>query len=212
MKQLETYKDTYPAIVGPCRLSYMKVYKPVPNNLDSTKPDQYEVTLLFPKDPCPQAPNILEEIREVKSLVADVAKEFFDNKVPKGAKTPFKDGDLEMNREGVAKHPGYWFLKVSCLKPPALKDGSKNDVTESDGWVSGDWANAKIVFAGYNKTVNFGVSAQLRGLQFIIKDEPFGKGGSDGDDFEEQPVKRITSEGIEVDPNYNGFEDDDPFA
>lgn len=186
MKQLETTKNgDIIALVGPVRFSYLNVYKPRHN--DTRNEEEYSAVLLIPK-----ASNQFQTDAEgeIKGLVGAI-------KAVLGAKFPqtppvwsncMKDGDKELNKDtGEPKHPGYWFIstRTSTEYPPKLIDGKKKEVSSSDGWVSGDWGIAKLSFFAYDAKGNKGVSASLRAIQFLYKDEPFGSTGDPLDGFEE---------------------------
>lgn len=160
------------AIFGPCRMSYMNVFKPRKNDLKGGA-EEFGAVLLIPKEPsefCPQA-------KDLPRFVAGVIKAAYNSKfgeAPKKYDQPLKDGDKEENSEGDPKYPGFWYLRVSAKGeyPPVLIGGDRKPVTS--GWESGDWGNVKVNFYGYDFQGKKGVSGGLRAIQFVAKDEPFG--------------------------------------
>ena len=186
-------------ICGPVRLSYLTVYKPRHNELKNA--DEFGVVLLIPKkknDFCADPATIYKTL---KATIEDVAKEKF-GKVPAGFDNPLKDGDEETNNDGDPRHAGYFYMRTTAKPeyPPQLIDCKKNTVGESDGWVSGDWGKAKIALFAWEHAGRKGVSAGLRAIQFLKKDEPFGSGGSNLDGFEEEDGDTGKAKDDEYDP------------
>lgn len=190
-------------IVGPCRLSWLNVFKPREKVQGNTVKRWYEATLMFPKDPKHpyfvdgQYEKIIAAIREA---IADM---FGPKEVDKYMNAPdnvfkmcLKDGDVVTADDGngnwVPKYPGYWFMNVTAKedKPPRLMNAhDKSTATAADGWVSGDWGQAQLNFYAFNNESK-GVAAGLRALQFCYKDEPFGGAGAataTADDFGDVP-------------------------
>ena len=164
-------------IFGPCRLSYLSVFSPRLNNMNGK--EEYSAVLLIPKEPT----EFCKDPKAVGKFVTEAIKaalaEKFGKEPPKWS-NPLKDGDTETNNDNQPKHPGYWFLPVSAKAeyPPVLIDGKRNTAKPEHGWVSGDWGVVKVNFFAYEFEGKKGVSAGLRALQFLYKDEPFGSASS----------------------------------
>lgn len=188
--------------IGPVRFSYMNVFKPKMNDL--RKELQYSAILLIPKSAREFCPNPDAEIKGVAEMIKAAAAAKFGESIKK-YDVPFKDGDIETNAEGDAKHPGYWFLKVSSGidYPPKLIDGKRQEVTT--GWESGDWGIAQVSFKAYDYEGKKGVGAYLRAVQFLYVDEHFGSSVSadDFDEVEDATVKTPISSG-----SYDPFSDE----
>jgi hypothetical protein len=171
-------------IVGPCRFSYLTVFKPRQNPNKEGIVNEYSVTLMIPKvanEFCPDPTSVGKKIRAL-------IQEALDLKFPQTpAKwtNPLQDGDVETNDEGKPKHPGYWFVRVWAGEeyPPLLIDCDREKVT--GGWGSGDWGLVKASFYGYDQKGNKGVSGGLRAVQFLKKDEALGSQGTSPDEFEQ---------------------------
>jgi len=202
MKQLETLKNgNIIALVGPVRLSYMSVFKPRMN--DSREVEEYSVVLLIPKANNQFQKDAAAEISGIASTIKEVLAAKFA-KAPAVWENCMKDGDKELNSNtGEPKYPGYWFIstRTTVDYPPALINGTKEKVTASDGWVSGDWGLVKLSFFGYEAKQNRGVSTSLRAIQFLYKDEPFASGGDPLDGFDTVSDAHAST----------GTEDEDPF-
>ena len=122
-------------------------------------------------------------LAKVRGLVKECGKDFFA-KPPAKWDDPIKDGDVELNKAGYPKQPGYWYVRAWCKAdfPPLLIDGAKQPVT--GGWQSGDWGYVQVQFWGYDKAGNAGISGGLRAIQFVKHDEPLGSGQATPDDFD----------------------------
>lgn len=158
-------------IVGPVRLSYLSVFKPRANDMKNGELE-YSVTLLIPKEPTEFCEEPKKIGKAIKELIDNAAAE---RNLAKGWKSPLKDGDTDLNGEGEPRAPGYWFIRTACKAeyPPILIDGRRQPVTS--GWESGDWGMVKLAMWTYDQAGNKGVSAGLRAVQFLYKDEPLGQ-------------------------------------
>lgn len=177
-------------LVGPCRLSYLTVFKPRKNDLNDQM--EYSVRLLIPKKPTDKCPNP----NGIAKLCADAIKAAKDEKIAdaKVWDNPFRDGDKELNADGEPKEPGYWFLNAKAKEdyPPDLLNAKREPVTADMGWQSGDWGKAVVSFYGYDQKKK-GVGCGLRGIQFLYKDEALGGGGSVAHMFQEEQGDDPTS-------------------
>lgn len=197
-------------LVGPCRLSYLTVFKPRKNDLNDQM--EYSVRLLIPKKPTDKCPNP----DGIAKLCADAIKAAKDEKIPdaKVWDNPFRDGDKELNTDGEPKEPGCWFLNARAKEeyPPELVNAKREPVTAEMGWQSGDWGKVVVSFYGYDQKKK-GVGCGLRAVQFLYKDEALGGGGSvvhmlqdeDGDD----PSAPATAPaGAPAEDDYDPFKDE----
>jgi len=192
-------------IFGPCRLSYLTVFKPRMNELK--KEEQYSVVLLFPKKDNDFCKDANANIQFVAQMIKTAAAEKFGDSVKK-YEIPMKDGDVETDSEGEPKHPGYRYMRVMAKVeyPPVLIDGNRRPVT--GGWESGDWGIIKCSFFGYDFQGKKGVSVGLRAIQFVAKDEPFGSSSDPAtvaNEFDEVA-------GYVAPNSSTSDEEDDPFA
>lgn len=197
-------------LVGPVRLSFLKVFKPEMNEL--SKREEYSAVLMIPKTPHKYQSDGKAEGAGITACIKAAAMDEW-GKDAKGYSNPLKDGDIEKykkgKREGEPKYPGHWFLTVKTGKeyPPLLIGPDRVPVGEgSEGmikyrWQAGDWGKAKVNFRAYETPGGEkGVSAYLSALQFIHKDEPFG-GGASADEFDDEGTPEgVVVEGEEADP------------
>lgn len=195
-------------LVGPCRLSYLSVFKPRKNDLNNEM--EFSVRLLVPKKPTDKCPNP----NIIAKTCADAIKIAKEEKIPdaKVWDNPFRDGDKELNSDGEPKEPGYWFLNAKAKEeyPPELLNAKREPVTADMGWQSGDWGKVVVSFYGYDQKKK-GVGCGLRGIQFLYKDEALGGGGSvahmfqneEGDDPTAAPAQ-VAAGPDEYDPFRDG--------
>lgn len=93
----------------------------------------------------------------------------------------FQDGDTK-EYDGYA---GMMALSASNKARPLVVDGLKNPLTEADGKpYSGCYVNGILEFFTYDNSGN-GISASLKGVQFVRDGDAFGGGApASPDDFE----------------------------
>lgn len=188
-------------VIGPCRLSYMNVFKPKLNDMKGIH--QYSAVLLIPKEPSEYLADPKSEAKAFHEIVKTLMAEKFGAQMPSKWRNPLQDGDTETNSAGDPKNQGYWFINCSADEDyrPALIDGAKREV--KDGWNSGDWGKVKLRLYAYDQKGNKGVGCGLLAIQFLYKDESLGGGGNDDSGFEEEKVA-VGVGAEEKDP----FEDD----
>lgn len=205
----ETPVKTNVTLVGPCRLSYLNVFKPRKNDLNGEM--EYSVRLLIPKKPTDKCPDPRSSIDSIAAAIkAAKAEKIPDVKV---WDNPLRDGDTELDSNtGEPKEPGFWYINAKAKEayPPDLIDAKRLPVTQEMGWQSGDWAKVAISFYGYDQAKK-GVGCGLRGLQFLYKDEALGGGGSVVHHFKEEQGDDPTSGTVAsaaADDDYDPFADE----
>lgn len=196
-------------VLGPVRLSYLTVFKPRLNEMNSQM--EYSVVLMIPKlaDEAGYLKNPPEHIKALADEIKSVLAEKFGTKIPGNWKNPLRDGDKETNNDGEAKMPGHFFMTAKCKSEyaPLLIDGPKNKVT--DGWNSGDYGIVKFKLFAFDQPANKGVAVGLRAIQFLHKGESLG-GGEPTDEGFETVATTTQADGYDPrrDPNSPEF---DPF-
>lgn len=199
-------------VTGVVRLAYPNLYKPRPNKLDTSKPDEYGVVVLFPKENTEYQPNAAQEIQEMKLHMRSVAEAKWQEKVGK-VDYALKDGDAELTDEGEPKYPGYFFLRCNapCVYPsgdefvPTVMDGSKR-IMESGG-NSGDWGRVVMSVFAYETPAKKGVTTRLRDVQFLYEGDRIGETVAPGDGFDE-----VAGSTIGAGSNVSNQDEYDPFG
>lgn len=169
-------------IIGPCRLSYCHLFNPRANDQKQGSPLEYSVVCLIPKMPHEYLPDPETETREIVRVMRIALDAKFKAKPPVW-RPAMLDGDKEINRStGKPQYPGYWYISCWNDRRPILIDVNGADIRKTHDdtdWTSGDWGKVQLNFYGFDSKGNKGVSASLRAVQFLHKDEPFGKAGRD---------------------------------
>ncbi len=166
-------------VTGVVRLAYPNLYRPRPNNMDTSKPDEYGVVVLFPKENTEFQPNAASEIQDVQMFMKSIAVAKWGANSGK-VSYALKDGDVELNNDNEPRHPGYWYLRCNapCKFPsgdefkPTIIDGSKRVLTE--GGKSGDWGCVSMSVFAYENAGKKGVSVRLNGVQLLYDGERIG--------------------------------------
>lgn len=160
------------AIFGPVRLSHMAAFKPRANKM--RKCDEFSVVAVVEKTDTELLKFLRERIQHAltKKFGKPLAK--FD--------TCLKDGDTETDNDGKPRYPGCMFISTRAdldnapviLSPKSIP----LDLSDTQGWQSGDFGYVKLDFFGYDTDKN-GVSTRWKAVQFAAKGVPFGKGQQD---------------------------------
>lgn len=114
-------------------------------------------------------------IKEIEKLTERVALDAFKKKV-KLARQPLRDGNEKDGKEGYGDE--VMFVSARNTKRPVVVDRDLIPLTADDSRpYAGCYVNATIrLFAYDHKTGGKGVSASLRGVQFVKDGESFGAG------------------------------------
>ncbi len=167
------------------RVSYFKGI--IPEKVTNKKTEEvtykYSSTVLVPKED-------KVTIKAIKAAIEFVKKEKWPNKIPKGLKVVFRDGDLEFEDGGVPKtvdagvepYGGHYFFaswkdqdKPAIIGPAG--NALNNDDVPRDHIVSGDYCFIKIKFFAWDQTKDgngAGISANIKAYQLVSKGEPLG--------------------------------------
>lgn len=168
---------------------------------ENEKVAKFKVKIVIAKDH--------ESVKRIKAAVETAARIKFGEKWQAILKSLYatdkiflKDGDNKSNWNGFE---GNYYLNLSNERRPTLKDLSANNVVFGDNkhpaealMYSGAKVLAKIEVFAYAATTPQGlvrgVSATIRGLQFMAHGERFGGGGSSAADDEFAPLAVDNSE------------------
>lgn len=179
---------TNPTPVGRIQLPDVRLSFPALWEASAFKPGdkpKYKATFLVPQE-SPLVKKIDATILKVVTeyFKGDVkkAQKFLDNTRTNRNKFCWQDGD-DQAYDGYA---GSMALSAKSDARPLVIDGQKNPVAESDSGApyAGCYVNASIEFFMYNQQ-GVGLSAQLRGVQFLRIGDAFAAGRpADSDEFE----------------------------
>lgn len=146
---------------------------------------KFKATLLVPQDSALRKQidaKILAVLTEYNKGDAGKAKKLLGSIQGNANKFCWQDGDNK-------SYDGYQDMMALSAKSdtrPLVIDGLKNPLAESDGKpYAGCYVNANVEFFVYNQQ-GVGLSAQLRGVQFVRDGDAFAAGRpADSDEFEE---------------------------
>lgn len=151
------------------RLSFEHLLTPqAQKNDDGTMSDPlYSTMLLIPKSDAETVEGIKTAINE--ALQKGVSEKW-NGKRPSGLRNPLRDGDEELNDEGLPKHPGFFFLNAKgprggaepaflYAKNGRLVTAQDRDATEIV--YSGAYGRVSLNFYAYDRMGNKGVGAGI---------------------------------------------------
>jgi hypothetical protein len=162
------------------RLSFPDLF--VPRPFKAGDEPKFKATFLVSKG-SPQAAAIEAAILEVaKAKWGAKAESIIKSIRGNPNKFCFQDGDTK-DYDGYA---GMMAVSANSKARPLVIDGQKNPLTQADGKpYAGCYVNASIEFFAYDNSGN-GISASLKGVQFVRDGDSFGGGApASPDDFDE---------------------------
>ncbi len=124
-----------------------------------------------------------EEIKNLRTIVSDLAKEKWGQKQPKKLFVSLQDGDT-LDR---AEYQGKYIVKANNRKRVPVIDKDLSALVEEDGRpMAGDFVHAKVRFYAWSSGSAFsGVLCSLEAVQFAREGERFGGGGSALEGFDD---------------------------
>lgn len=131
-------------------------------------------------------------IKEIEKLTERVALDAFKKKVAL-KRHPLRDGNEKDGKEGYGDD--VMFVSARSAKRPVVVDRDMSPLTKDDSRpYAGCFVNATVrLFAYDHKTGGKGVSASLRGVQFVKDGESFGAAPVNAEE-EFEPVADSTDE------------------
>jgi hypothetical protein len=126
------------------------------------------------------------DLSKLKAAHDHVVKEKWGNKIPKGLRSPFRNGSEA--REGKAEYEGKIFIGARSKTAPTVLIG-RDRMPASEGEVKGgDYVLASLTAFAYDTSGNKGVSFALNGILKLRDGEAFGNGGSAIKDFQKLEI------------------------
>jgi hypothetical protein len=172
------------------RVSFPNVFQP--RSAFDGQEAKYSIVMLFSKK---------TDISALKKLAQAVAREKWGDKIPKGMRNPFRDGDVE--KEGMDGYAGCVFVTASSKTKPGLVDQSVQPIITGDDFYAGCYARATVNAFAYDRAGNVGVSFGLQNIQKLRDGEPFSGRTKAEDEFSAV----MTEEGQDA-PAVGGKSDD----
>lgn len=201
------------SIVTPVfRVSYPHLDKPQVSKGKDPSTGKFSVTMLFPKT---------TDISTLKANAKAALLEKFGtaDRIPKGFRNPFRDGDTDEINKGKEGYAGHVFVTATSKTPvPILKHSAKTPqnpkgkvrVENPLDVYPGCYAIATIKASWYDMEGNRGVKFFLNNLLLHRDGEPLGSRGSAEDDLGDIPPEPGSIPGDDAD-SISIEEDDIPF-
>jgi len=169
---MTTEVNTKRVVTPIARLSYPYLFRPS-EPMQSGGDSKYQCELIFE----PGA-----DLSDLKRAAAEAAKDKWGEKIPKGLRTPFRDGDQE--REGKDGYGGRTFIGARSKDKPGVVAGrDRSPVTDESEVYGGCWVKASITAFAYDTNGNKGVSFALNNVWKVRDGEPFGSRRSAEEEF-----------------------------
>jgi len=163
-------------ITNPVRLSYASIW--TPRSVNGSEP-KYGTALLIPKEDSETIGLIEKAIDAAKAK----ALEKLGGKLPKGFKTPLKDGDdPDVEDE---HYRGQMYVNANSRVKPGVVDLNLRPIEDGSEVYSGCWCRADVNFYYYDAGVNRGVGCGLNNLQKTKDDEAFSGRAKAEDAFDD---------------------------
>lgn len=211
-----------PVKIGPVRVSYPTVF--TPKAMNDRADAKYSITLCFDKADQAQ----MAQLKGLADSVNKVRAEAWPDpskrpQIPTHGhdKSPIKDIDTACNQENVPlldKNPelaGHYIVRCTSpgSSPMPVLDQQKDPIEESDGKIFGGcWCNVIVNCYSYDTNGNRGVTFGFSGVQLVKKDDPFGGGYVDPDEFfDVMDVDGIDADSFTSQPDPLSAAQDDAF-
>lgn len=180
------------------RLSFPNIWQSRLNEL--SKKNEYSIVMLFDKKTA-QA-----ELKAMKELAGKVATFRFGANT-KGLRTPFRDGDTDVNqagdlrKEGNPSIDGMIYINSKSLNKPGVVNAKAEIILDQDEVYGGCYCKAQVNCFAYDTGGNRGVSFGLLHVQKIKDGDPFGNRSKPEDAF--APVQGAGEESLAADAMFS---------
>jgi Protein of unknown function (DUF2815) len=152
------------------RAAFISVFKATSmKNADGTtnKP-KFSIRAAFP----PTA-----DLSPLKKEAEAVAKEKWNDKIPKTLRNPFRRNDeLENPVVGIGDDWTIMSFSANEDRRPGIVDAKLQDIIDDSDVYSGAWYRAQVRAFAYDQAGNKGVSFGLQNVQKLRDDDPIGNG------------------------------------
>lgn len=165
---------------------------------------KFGLTMVLPKDH-----PFWDKLR--KAIDEEAVNKF--GRIPKGLKTPIKDGDTYETKDGETRSEwlGCYFVKIESYDRPGVVDSDVDDITDRSEVYSGAYYKATFRPGGWDHpTGGKGVSLWLDNVMKTRDGETFSGKKSATDDFADHV--RDGSDGDGSDGGAGSDGDDDPMS
>ena len=130
----------------------------------------------------------------MKQCAAAAAEKKWGKDIPKGMRSPFRDGDDE---EKGPDYEGMIFINMKSNNKPGVVDEDVNPIIDPKELMMGDYVRATFNAYAYDNKGNKGVAFGLNNVQRVARGEPMSGGIARAED-EFGKVGEVTSEDAEA--------------
>ncbi len=159
---------------NPVRFSYANVHQAVSVNGSDLK---YSVSIIIPKTD----KKTVKKVEDAIQKAIQDNKDKFGGKVPKGLRTPLRDGDVD--REGDEAYANSYFINANSKVKPGIVDADLNPILDPSEFYSGCYGRVSLASFYYSFNGNKGISFGLQNLMKTADGEPLGGRSSAESDF-----------------------------
>lgn len=159
-------KNPSKVVTGKVRFSFVHVFEPVAVGDDENN-KKYSVSILIPKSDTAT----LAKIKAAIQAAAEAGVNTLGGKIPKGMKTPLRDGDEERDDEVYA---GCMFMTANTVERPGVVDADLQPILDRNEFYSGCYGRASVTFYAFNKAGNKGIACSLNNLQKLEDGDRLG--------------------------------------
>lgn len=161
-------------VTGKVRGSYVNVFRPRMNDMNGK--DEYSMAILIPKTDS-------ATVGKIKAAIEEAKKDKFASKTPSNFRSPLRDGDEE--RPDDEAYAGHYFMNLKSQNRPGIVDKERQEVIDSDAFISGDYCRVSMNAYAYDVNGNRGVSFGLGNVQVLEKGDPLTSRARAEDDFDD---------------------------
>ena len=172
---------------GMCLLSFPSLFKARKNEMDPDKEPRFEADFIIQD---------AKTLKQLKAAAQEAAEGKWGNKIPKGLRSPFKDGD-DPKKEDYPEYHGKTYIKAWSESRPGvctMEDGTPVDVIDQNDVYAGCFVRVSVTAFAYEKSGNKGVSFQLNNVCKV----------KDGDSLGAVRIDAVAEFGGEVDAEAYG--------
>lgn len=123
-----------------------------------------------------------DELKDMKRLAKAAAKEKWGDKIPKGLRSPFREGNEKSDK--YPEFEGMIYVSFSSKQKPKVVDQDVEPILDESEFYAGCYARASIRAYAYDQKGNKGVAFGLFNVQKVDDGDPLGGGSDPNDDFE----------------------------
>lgn len=136
-----------------------------PRAMNPNQEPKYSCTAVFPAG---------TDLSALKRIVLDAVKAAWPNGAPRGARSPFLDGNKDANPEWGECFKDATFIRFSTKFKPPVCDASRREITDPDAVYGGQKCVAIVHCYAYSNAGNNGVAFGLDALQVVADGERIG--------------------------------------